>query len=62
MVLAACNPTCKAPIKPGPLVTATASSSSKEVCATSNASFITIEMFSACNLEAISGMTPPYLR
>ena len=53
-------PTWRAPIRPGPLVMAKASTSSNLISAFSTASFKTRAMFSQCNLEAISGMTPPY--
>ena len=45
-VFAACKPTCKAPINPGPLVIAIASISSIVNLAFSNASFITYVIFS----------------
>ena len=59
MALAAWRPTSSEPTRPGPWVTATASSSWKAIPASVIAPRITGTMFSMWCREASSGTTPP---
>src|SRR5690349_5879973 len=57
--LAAATPTSRAPIKPGPLVTAMASTSSTVIPASANAALRVGTIASRCARLATSGTTPP---
>src|SRR5690349_10049615 len=57
--LAAATPTSRAPIRPGPLVTAMASTSSTVMPASANAAFRVGTIASRCARLATSGTTPP---
>src|SRR5690349_14933559 len=57
--LAAATPTSRAPIKPGPLVTAMASTSSTVMPASANAALRVGTIASRCARLATSGTTPP---